>query len=348
MVVKQSSADFRVQAAIDVLFRGIDQELSIEILAEHVNLSASRLRQLIKASTGLTFTQLKNQVRLFKAKSLLETTFLSVKEVQAAVGYADRSHSLVILRYSSGCHPAIIDPITRVAILPQHSHFGHVIGVELLDHTALCFRNRPDMEVKLLRDCSMTQDKYFRLWRPLGYLLLVLALGLCTLNFVLVRKNAQLSAELTLRAHSMETPTGIRAPLIKGVDLKGDLISVNAGQDKRKMLILVFSPTCHFCERSWPKWAELLRGVDQSSLRVVGVNLASDLPASYVQEHGLTRMETVAKIDPQSVLLWNFRTTPETVLVNQEGRVEKVWGGLVDDVRLREIASAASVPLPSS
>ncbi len=194
----------------------------------------------------------------------------------------------------------------------------------------------------------MTQDKYFRLWRPLGYLLLVLALGLCTLNFVLVRKNAQLSAELTLRAHSMETPTGIRAPLIKGVDLKGDLISVNAGQDKRKMLILVFSPTCHFCERSWPKWAELLRGVDQSSLRVVGVNLASDLPASYVQEHGLTRMETVAKIDPQSVLLWNFRTTPETVLVNQEGRVEKVWGGLVDDVRLREIASAASVPLPSS
>lgn len=61
-------------------------------LAHEVNLSGSRLRQLVKADTGLTAKQLIKRVRLFKAKSLLEQTFLTVKEVQNEVGYPDRSH----------------------------------------------------------------------------------------------------------------------------------------------------------------------------------------------------------------------------------------------------------------
>jgi transcriptional regulator GlxA family with amidase domain len=84
--------DQRIQIIITILHGEIDQQRSLEELARVVNLSSSRLRHLFKDHTGLTPAAYLKTVRLEKAKELLETTFLSLKQIMKRVGVQDKSH----------------------------------------------------------------------------------------------------------------------------------------------------------------------------------------------------------------------------------------------------------------
>jgi len=61
-------------------------------VAEAVRLSPSRLRELFKDETGKSLTKYRRELQLERAKHLLETSFLSVKEVAATVGIGELSH----------------------------------------------------------------------------------------------------------------------------------------------------------------------------------------------------------------------------------------------------------------
>ena len=61
-------------------------EPSFEKLASAVGLSLSRLRHLFKAEAGMSPAQYYRALRMHQAKQLIETTFLSMKEIRARVG----------------------------------------------------------------------------------------------------------------------------------------------------------------------------------------------------------------------------------------------------------------------
>lgn len=82
----------RINRVIRLMTEDLHCEVPITELAKSVNLSSSRLRHLFKDSTGLSPTQYLKVQRMEKAKELLETTFLSVKEVMILVGVQDKSH----------------------------------------------------------------------------------------------------------------------------------------------------------------------------------------------------------------------------------------------------------------
>lgn len=77
---------------ISLIEQDIRNTPNYDALARYVNLSWSRLSHLFKAETGLSLNQHLRTVRMKRAKSLLETTFLSVKETMLAVGFTDVSH----------------------------------------------------------------------------------------------------------------------------------------------------------------------------------------------------------------------------------------------------------------
>jgi len=56
------------------------------------NLSASHFSRAFKAETGLTQIDFLIRLRLEKARQLLKTSVLSIKEVMAAVGYNSKGH----------------------------------------------------------------------------------------------------------------------------------------------------------------------------------------------------------------------------------------------------------------
>jgi AraC-like DNA-binding protein len=74
--------------------------------ARVVNISPSRLHQLFKDETGLPPAKYLRLLRMERAQELLETSYLSVKEVMAGVGLADESHFVRDFKRVYGCSPA--------------------------------------------------------------------------------------------------------------------------------------------------------------------------------------------------------------------------------------------------
>jgi transcriptional regulator GlxA family with amidase domain len=84
--------DQRVAKVVKFMEMGISKPLSINNLATAVNLSPWRLCHIFKNEMRATLVQYLRELRMRQARSLLETTFLSVKEIRTKVGIRDESH----------------------------------------------------------------------------------------------------------------------------------------------------------------------------------------------------------------------------------------------------------------
>ncbi len=84
----------------------LHRDLSLEEMAQAVNLSDSRLRHIFKAETGLSFAQYRKSLRMRRAKELIDTTFLSMKQIRSRVGAGDRSHFARDFKKINGLTPA--------------------------------------------------------------------------------------------------------------------------------------------------------------------------------------------------------------------------------------------------
>lgn len=84
--------DFRIRRVVEILSSDLRIEVSFKDLAKSLNLSTSRLRHLFKDEVGISPKQFVRKVKLQKAKSLLEQTNYSIKEIGARVGLHDESH----------------------------------------------------------------------------------------------------------------------------------------------------------------------------------------------------------------------------------------------------------------
>jgi transcriptional regulator GlxA family with amidase domain len=84
--------DERVRAAIALMNETLDRKFSPTEIADWVHVSPTHLRRLFKGETGRSPTAYRKELQLERAKQLLETTFLSIKEVAATVGLPEVSH----------------------------------------------------------------------------------------------------------------------------------------------------------------------------------------------------------------------------------------------------------------
>jgi transcriptional regulator GlxA family with amidase domain len=97
--------DRRVQIVITLLKADLHREIVLAEIARFVNLSPSRLHHLFKAETGMSLTQFLKSLRLERARELLETTFLSVKQVMTTSGLKNKSHFVKDFKKAYGTTP---------------------------------------------------------------------------------------------------------------------------------------------------------------------------------------------------------------------------------------------------
>ena len=98
--------DQRVDKVLQIMRDDLRQELSLAGLAQSVNLSVWRLSHIFRSDVGMSPIQYLKFLRMEKAKYLLETSFLSVKEITHRVGLNDESHFVRDFKKVYGLPPA--------------------------------------------------------------------------------------------------------------------------------------------------------------------------------------------------------------------------------------------------
>ncbi len=84
--------DQRVRAALAHMRDNLHRRLSLGEIAHRAQLSPVHLRRVFKRETSLAPMQYLRTLRIERAKELLESSTLSVKEIAAKVGIDDVSH----------------------------------------------------------------------------------------------------------------------------------------------------------------------------------------------------------------------------------------------------------------
>ena len=82
-------------------------ELSLAEFAQSVNLSVWRLCHIFKSDVGMPPMRYLRGLRMERAKDLLESSFLSVKEIAYRVGLNDESHFVRDFKATYGSSPAL-------------------------------------------------------------------------------------------------------------------------------------------------------------------------------------------------------------------------------------------------
>jgi len=106
--------DKRVEKILQMMRDDVRGELSLGQFAQSVNLSIWRLSHIFKSDVGMPPIKYLRLLRMERAKGLLESSFLSVKEIAYQVGVNDESHFVRDFKSTYGYSPAI-----------YRSHFRH-------------------------------------------------------------------------------------------------------------------------------------------------------------------------------------------------------------------------------
>jgi transcriptional regulator GlxA family with amidase domain len=118
--------DKRVEKIIQMMREDVRGELSLGEFAQSVNLSVWRLCHIFKSDVGMPPIRYLRLLRMERAKDLLESSFLSVKEIAYQVGLNDESHFVRDFKSTYGYSPALYRSQFKNKTAPEaHNGNGH-------------------------------------------------------------------------------------------------------------------------------------------------------------------------------------------------------------------------------
>ena len=95
-----------VKRALNYITNNFDQVINIDKVAEAAGVSKSHLQRTFHTHTGLTIVEKINELRLEKARFLLETSKLSIVDVANSVGFSSRQYFTDLFTKTIGMSPA--------------------------------------------------------------------------------------------------------------------------------------------------------------------------------------------------------------------------------------------------
>lgn len=106
---KYYSADgsLYTRQAITYIKTHYEQDIKIKDIADEIRISPAYLQRLFKKETGKTLTEKINELRIEKAKILLETSSLAIVDIAISVGFNNRQHFTHTFYKLTGSSPAL-------------------------------------------------------------------------------------------------------------------------------------------------------------------------------------------------------------------------------------------------
>jgi peroxiredoxin len=164
-------------------------------------------------------------------------------------------------------------------------------------------------------------------------LLWTLVGAMAVTNVLLLGQNLRLRREV-VRLQPPSLREGDRVPSFAAVGLSGESIDVSYTGGGPKKVLFYFSPTCRFCKRQFPYWKAILERAADKNFEVLGIVSQAEDAAKvedFLRGMGCSSESNtplrVARV-PRNVLgEYKLSATPITLIVANDGRVEKAWNG---------------------
>jgi peroxiredoxin len=169
------------------------------------------------------------------------------------------------------------------------------------------------------------------------------AFGLVIVNLLLIQQNHELKAYANRGTRSLALKEGTAVPSIVGEDLSGNRVLEAYTEDSRQTLLLVFSPSCHVCSENMPNWEKLSRQLDLSRFRLVAMSLKQEGTKEYVANYDLRNGLILSMVDAKTRAAYELALTPQTILIDATGKVEKVWTGVLDGATKKDVEGVLNV-----
>jgi peroxiredoxin len=188
----------------------------------------------------------------------------------------------------------------------------------------------------------MTEKSSFLKTQLWSVILIVLVLVMGVEIFLLVQENRELRSALKIPRGPIKilNPEEKVPPLV-GIDLKGEEVKVEYPSSKKTVLFW-FSATCPSCEHNLEFWKEIYQKHSSAKLRFFGVtNSGEEKTKEFVDKF---QLEFSVLIVSDFSLLDQYRVEviPQTMLIDNNGIVGKVWPGPLSESYKKEIEEMIS------
>lgn len=117
--------DSRIANAMDYINNNLEKPLTVEDIAQHVQLSKTQLSALFKDSTGNTLINWREERRIARASRLLTQTTLQIQEIADKIGYGDPLYFSRTFSRLVGCSPRAYRQSQRATIKEFDSSSAH-------------------------------------------------------------------------------------------------------------------------------------------------------------------------------------------------------------------------------
>jgi len=180
------------------------------------------------------------------------------------------------------------------------------------------------------------QSARLRWTRPIIYGILV---GLIVVagveNAILFSRSRNLHTIYGLIGRASHLRVGVKLPNLVGRDIAGEPVEISFAGGDRKTLILVHSEQCGACKANWSKWDKLLSSQTAEKYRLVFIEALST-KAEFLKSHRLSSALVVVRPRPSSLAVNRLAATPQTILVDEAGRVLVARASILGDADIKQ------------
>lgn len=112
--------DKRISYLKEIFHGDLSYPWTVAEMAQKVNVSVSHLNRLFKAGFNQSPMQFLQNLRLERAADLLESSFLSVKEIRCCAGFSDKSVFIKSFKKKYGMPPLDYRKQSSKAVKPEN------------------------------------------------------------------------------------------------------------------------------------------------------------------------------------------------------------------------------------
>lgn len=95
----------KIQHAVQYIRENYDKDLNMAVVSNHISMNYSLFSYAFKQYTGTNFVNFLKDIRMEKARELLENTDLRIVEISQKIGYENDKHFMKIFKASCGVSP---------------------------------------------------------------------------------------------------------------------------------------------------------------------------------------------------------------------------------------------------